>query len=216
MKKSLVFLNGEGVEKIHLDEIIEDVDTIIAVDGGANHLNRLNIIPNILIGDMDSVKPEVFDALRKKNVVIITHPVEKDQTDSELAIEYAIQKGYEEIVIVGFYGDRFDHMVANINYLTKLLRKVKINIIHNNEDIYLVDKSIQFHGRKNDEVSLIPLHSDAKGVKTTGLKYKLDGEVLRVASTRGVSNIIQESMVRIQLKKGVLMVIHRHGKKHSI
>src|SRR3989339_293634 len=209
MKKVLLCLNGDNIPKKRLMQVIQKTDCIIAADGGANYLHRYNIIPDILIGDMDSVEKDVFRKAQQNGVKIITYPAKKNETDSELAIQYAVDQGADEIFFVGFIGDRFDHVMANIGYISSLLTKINIKIIHNNEDIYFVSKKIVIHGKKNDEVSLLPFHADAKGVVTTGLQYEPSHETLHFASTRGISNVMEKPSASIQLKKGILMVVHR-------
>ena len=210
MKTTLIYLNGGSINEDRLRDVINETQYIIAVDGGANMLSKQNIIPDVLIGDMDSIDKDVYRILKQNNTKVIIHPKEKDQTDSELAISYAIDRGFKEVIITGFVGDRFDHMIATINYLSKLLTKLKVKIIQNNEDIYFVTNSLQFSGKINDEVSIIPLHTDAEGVLTEGLQYELHHELLQLSSTRGISNVINNPTVSILLKKGVVMVVHRH------
>ncbi|PIZ61826.1 thiamine diphosphokinase [Candidatus Roizmanbacteria bacterium CG_4_10_14_0_2_um_filter_39_13] len=210
MKTTLIYLNGGSINEDRLRDVINETQYIIAVDGGANMLSKQNIIPDVLIGDMDSIDKDVYRILKQNNTKVIIHPKEKDQTDSELAISYAIDRGFKEVIITGFVGDRFDHMIATINYLSKLLTKLKVKIINNNEDIYFVTNSLQFNGKINDEVSIIPLHADAEGVMTNGLQYELNHEILQLSSTRGISNVINNPTVSILLEKGVVMVVHRH------
>ena len=210
MKTALIYLNGGPIDEKRLKDAIKETPYIIAVDGGANYLHNHKIIPDVLIGDMDSIHQNTSRELARKSTIIIRHPKEKDQTDSELAISYAIEQGCKEIIITGFVGDRFDHMIATINFLSKLIKKIKVKIIQNNEDIYFVTKSLQFQGKKDDEVSIIPLLTDAKGVTTKGLQYGLSDELLNVSSTRGVSNVMSNATVSISLKEGTLMVVHRH------
>jgi len=210
MKTALIYLNGGPIDEKRLMSAIKEAPYIIAVDGGANFLHIHKIIPDVLIGDMDSIHQNISRELVQKNTIVIRHPKEKDQTDSELAISYAIDQGCKEIIITGFGGDRLDHIIATIHFLCSVINKIKVKILQNNEDIYFVTKSLQFQGKKDDEVSIIPLLADAKGVTTKGLQYALSDELLNVSSTRGVSNVMNNTIVSITLKKGRLMVVHRH------
>jgi len=210
MKKALLYVNGGLLDEKKLKNLLQATECIIAVDGGANYLHTLHIMPDVLIGDMDSVDQEVFDLLKQKGTKIIVYPKSKDQTDSELALSFAIEHGFQEICIVGFDGSRIDHMIATIHYLCKLVSKITIKIIQNTDDIYFVTRSLTFSGKINDEVSIIPLLSDAVGVTSTGLQYKLHDEKLSILSTRGVSNVLSDSTAAISVRKGILMVVHRH------
>jgi len=210
MKTAFMYLNGSHINERRLRSVIKETQCIIAVDGGANYLHSHNIIPDVLIGDMDSIDKDVYRILNQNNTKMLIHPKEKDQTDSELAISYAMEQGYTQIVIAGFGGDRLDHMIATIHFLCNVINKIKVKIIQNNENIYLITKSLQFQGKKDDEVSIIPLLTDAKGVTTKGLQYGLSDELLNLSSTRGVSNVMSDATASITLKKGRLMVVHRY------
>lgn len=209
MAKAYIFLNGNPISEKCTSLCNLKNGYIIVVDGGANYIQKFNRTPDILIGDLDSIKPEVLRELQKKKVKTLVYQKEKDQTDSEIAVQYALESGFMEVNIVGFFGSRIDHMISLINYLTKVANKAKIRLIQEFEDMYFVDKHISFDSKAGDEISLIPLKTDTQGVTTSGLYYKLKDETLDFASTRGVSNIASGKKVVVSLKNGTLLVVHR-------
>src|SRR3989344_5006036 len=102
--RAVVYLNGD--KPIAFKPI--QTDFLIGVDGGTKHITRLRLKPDIIIGDLDSLpRPP-------KGVPIIKYPRDKDQTDSELALNYALKAGFKEIIFVGFMGERLDHMISNL------------------------------------------------------------------------------------------------------
>lgn len=185
---------------------------LICADGGAEYARTLNLIPHMVIGDMDSISKETLQWLEKHKVQIFTYSPEKDFTDSQLAIEKAVEMKCQELAIFGLLGDRMDHMNANIMYLSNVAQKVSLRIIEGDQVIYFVTSNIHLHGTNGDEVSLIPLKGDASGITTSNLQYKLDKAVLPYGSTRGISNVMTSSEAQIQVQEGMVMVVHRSKK----
>ncbi|MEC9490234.1 MAG: thiamine diphosphokinase, partial [Halanaerobiales bacterium] len=119
-KRVLLILNGElDLDENDLKQIIkeQEIDKIIAVDGGANKARKLNIIPDLIIGDLDSITKKNKKFYRKKDLEMIEYPVEKDQTDSEIAVDYCLKNGFEELYLTAALGGRIDQQLANLNLL---------------------------------------------------------------------------------------------------
>ncbi len=190
---------------------------IICADSGATHLRKLGVLPHVLIGDFDSIVCSDMEYFRKQDVGIISHPVYKDKTDSELAVEYAIDSGCDEIVIIGGFGSRADHSMANIMLLKKISDAgCKGMLADENNEVYLLEPKIPFGitcGKcSSSKVSLIPLTDTVEGVTTKDLRFSLDNAVIKMGSTLGVSNefiLDGDGMInaQISIKKGLLLVI---------
>jgi len=119
-KKALLILNGDlDLDKNDLNQIIENekIDKIIAVDGGANKSRKLELLPDLIIGDLDSLTEENEGFYQSKKVEFIKHPVEKDQTDSEIAVDYCREHGFEMLYITSALGGRIDQQLTNLNLL---------------------------------------------------------------------------------------------------
>ena len=97
--------------------MLQEDDFLVAVDGGLRHLLAINRQPHLLIGDLDSVTPEQLEALSSGGVEIQRFPVEKDETDLELALLETTRRGYKTIILVGALGGRIDQMLANLYLL---------------------------------------------------------------------------------------------------
>lgn len=209
MKKAIIFCNGNLPQAKKILNYISKTDFIVCANGGIKHALKLGLVPNVIIGDHDSLPPFLKEKLKKHSLEWIKYPLEKDQTDSELAIEYAIKKGFKKILAFGAFGTRIDHSIANLLFLASPNYKaVDITIIEGNQEIFLVKNRRIVEGKKGDFLSLIPLQGNCLGVTSKGLKWQLKNSVLYFSSTLGISNVLTHSQTEIKIKKGVLLAIH--------
>lgn len=205
MKTALIFLHGELTDLSHLPPEARNAELIIAADGGAEHAVKAGLPPDIVIGDMDSISPITFQQLRH-TATWESYPREKDYTDAELAIQYALKQNVSKLYIAGFLGRRLDHMLANMAYLATL--PVEIVLLEGSQRVFFIHKRSIISGKKDDELSLIPLNEDCQNVTTEGLAYPLHGETLPYGTTRGVSNVLVGKEAVVTVKKGILVCIH--------
>ncbi|MGE0083626.1 MAG: thiamine diphosphokinase [Desulfococcaceae bacterium] len=210
--RAFIFANG----KIHPDtdaqKLIQHGDAIIAADGGALHCLEKKIVPDTVIGDFDSLPGDYLNYLKKNGTEILQYPAHKDQTDLELALDAALEKGAEEIIIIGALGGRWDMTVANVMLLSRAqAANCHIRIIDGNLEMQVIrsGQKIRIKGRKGDTVSLIPLVQEAEGITLEGLEYPLCDETLKLGSTRGISNVMTGSAAGISLQKGLLLCIRQ-------
>ncbi len=209
MKRAIIFYNGDLSIVENAKQYIKPTDYIICADGGTRHALRLGIKPDIILGDFDSLAPELQESLKGQHIEWIAYDTEKDETDSELALRHAIEKGYATILLFGVFGTRIDHMLTNIfalDYLSKL--NADVTIIEGNKEIRIIDKSITLHGKAGDLLSLIPLKETVKKVKTENLQYPLNHEDLLFGYSRGISNVFMKSTAEVSIESGTLLVIH--------
>jgi thiamine pyrophosphokinase len=209
MKRAVIFVNGNKSDLSLAKKFIEKNDYLIAADGGAKHILKLGLAPHVIIGDFDSLPKKLLKKFSKTE--LIEYPAKKNKTDFELAVDLCLERKYQEIIILGIFGDRIDHMLSNIFLLAKILKEnkqMKIKIIEGKKIIYIMDKIIEINGKIGDEISIVPLSDKLKGIKTIGLEYKLDNETIAYGSTRGISNIMSKPTIKITVSKGVAMVEH--------
>lgn len=209
MKQALIFFNGNLSDTSFLHQYLAEQPLIICADGGAEYARRLDLLPDIVIGDFDSISDIDKEFLENKNVTFIPYPKEKDFTDAELAVQYALDQGIKTIHIAGLLGDRIDHMMANVFFLADMSRTNDISIIEKDQVIRFVETRIDISGKKGDEISLIPIREDCHGVHTEGLYYPLTNASLSFGSTRGISNVMLSQKAKVEISKGLLLVIHR-------
>ncbi len=187
--------------------LLRGADLIIAADGGANHLKALNIQPHIIIGDMDSILPHGKSFFKKNHIPIITHPSKKDNTDTDLCIDYALEKGATNITLIGVTGQRLDHTLANIFLLRRLSDLgIEARIIDETNEIYLVTDYLELLGEPGDLLSVIPISDNVTGLSLKGLEYPIENASISMGSSLGISNCFKDTSATISIKTGSLLV----------
>lgn len=216
-KNVIVVGNGNFNQQLQIKSIYAKNAFIIAVNGGTKHIIKQNIMPDLIIGDLDSLSLSVERKILQNKVPIIKHPKDKDFTDLELAINYLLQCKPKDITLIGVLGDRWDQTFANLCLLESfLINNIKCKIIDNSTTIWLTNKSITINVSIGDIVSIHPLTDKVQGITTRGLKFLLRGDILFRNSSRGISNVALQPSVKISVNEGAVYVFHIKKKKtHS-
>lgn len=207
--KAFIVSNGQMLDDDFYIKLFkkENPDYIICADGGVKHLKRLGIDPSVIIGDLDSITSDNLNFYKKKNIEIIKYPSEKDETDTQLAIQYAMSLSIKEIILVGVLGDRMDHSMGNIYLMESIIKKgLKVSIINEKNKIYLIDKKIKIKGRKGNIISLLPYTDLVKGIRSTGLLYPLKNRDMIKSNPFGISNVMEDQCIKISIQSGLLLV----------
>lgn len=206
--RALIFANGMPDDPAAVPGMIRPDDLLIAADGGADLCDTLGITPDVLIGDLDSVRPDVLDRLRAAGAEIMAHPARKDQTDLELALGLACERGASRVIVLAGLGGRWDMSLANISLLAAF--DIPISFAEGRQEITLIREKqrAKIHGTPGDILSLIPVGGDAQGVTLEGLEYPLENDVLRFGTTRGVSNVLAGKTATVLLRQGMLLCVH--------
>src|SRR5258708_26459733 len=189
---------------------IASADLIIAADSGAATALEYGCIPALVVGDFDSLDTHLLQELSERGSQVRQVAVEKNETDTELAVEAAIEQGATSITLLGALGgERFDHTIANILLLAGI-ETVPAKIVDGPSTCWLVrgPASSVIDGQQGDLLSLLPLTSEATGGRTKGLYYPLYGETLRFGKPRGVSKLPTQGHVWESLVGGMLLVVH--------
>lgn len=206
--KVVVVSHGSIKDYDFTRKIMKSADVIVCADGGCEYVLKCGLIPDALIGDLDSINEKYLSEVRKTKCVLMKYPKEKDFTDTQLAVDYAIDIGADEITMLGSIGDRIDHTLANIFLMIKLLMRGKRPcIIDEKNEIYITDGVIKLSGEKGDLVSLLPAGGDVTGIYTEGLMYKLSGATITMGDPLGISNVFTENAAVISIESGYLLVV---------
>lgn len=205
-----VFANGEIEGDEWLRPLLPQASLIIAADGGTRHLFALGRLPDVLIGDMDSVSPELEAWLAETAVSRIHHSPHKDETDLELALLYALTVSDAPIWVFGALGGRLDQTLANILLLAHpRLAGRQIELRTERERAWLMGVGeTAVSGQPGDLISLIPLGGDVRIQATTGLVWPLREETLAFGPARGVSNVMEAETATICVSQGQLLCVH--------
>jgi thiamine pyrophosphokinase len=205
----LIFANGVLPDLERARSLLPGADMLICADGGLRHARALGQTPAVVVGDLDSIDREQLAALAAANVELVQHPVDKDQTDLELALNYAVQHDPSSITIVGALGGRLDHALGNISLmLHPVLVGRDCRLDDGVEEAFFVADHAGVVGDPGDHVSLLPWGVPANGVHTEGLRWPLRGETLHAHRSRGVSNEMLTYQASIRLDSGLLLVVH--------
>ena len=181
---------------------------ILCCDGGARHLLKSKITPDVIMGDMDSIRPAHLKKYSRQGIKIIRFPTNKDFTDTELALDYATSLKPEKIFIWCAFGGRIDHTLANIVLLVKgQKRGIETRLIDEYCELFLLDKETIFLTEKDKTVSLLALTPQVSGITLSGFVYPLKNGSLRMGESRGISNVIKDNRAKLKIDKGKLLVI---------
>lgn len=189
-------------------------DLLIAADGGARHCLDSGQIPAVVLGDFDSLDPRTLEQLSSAGSELIQYPIRKDFTDLELALQLAVRRGSQEILVLAALGGRWDQTLANLLLPAAAeMAGIHIRLLDGAQEIMLAHpgETLLIAGLPGDIVSLIPLTGDAHQITTHGLEYPLRAESLSFGSTRGISNVLLDESATIDLGQGLLMVIVFHS-----
>ncbi len=201
-KRALVIANGDPPKKQLLQALARGVNIIICADGGANAALKAGIVPDAIVGDIDSIHAE---ALVRFHRVSTYEEHDDETTDLEKAITWAIKSKYDHITVVGATGRRIDHSIGNLAVLPKFYPDAIVRFVDDNGEVQYVGREIEFEAVKGAVISLIPLNR-CEGIVTSGLKFALQGETLELGVREGTSNVVVSSPVTIRVKKGHLLL----------
>lgn len=208
-QRAVIFANGELADGQAVRGWLRPTDYLIAADGGLRHVQAIGLQPHLVIGDLDSLSAEQVAALQKAGVHIERHPAEKDETDLELAIQYALRQGFKQMRVVAALGGRLDQTLANLALLEMPgLEGVDIRLDDGREEILIIRDQAVVEGQPGDTVSLLAMNECTKGIVTSGLKYALNHETLCPNRTRGISNEMTAERAEIRLLTGRLLCMH--------
>jgi thiamine pyrophosphokinase len=211
--RAVIFANGLIADSQTVRTSIQTGDILIAANGGTYHLLSLDLIPSVIVGDLDSIDPDNQANLIHHGTQLIRYPREKDQTDLELAISYAIQQGVVEILFFGLLGGRMDQTLANLLLLSREeWRSARLIAVDGPDTAYLLRSGDSQHiqGSQGDTISLIPLTPNVRGVSTKGLYWALNDATLLFGTTLAISNEMTGSLAEVHIDAGKLMLVHRN------
>lgn len=209
--RAVIFANGNLTRPANPLAELRSEDLIIAADGGAYHCQALGLTPDVLIGDLDSITKEVRENLSRLGTQLILYPRDKDETDLELALRFAVDHNAEEILLLGILGGRLDQTLANLLLLSRPEWQPARLMVADGPDFALLIRPgspLTLRAQTGDIVSLIPLTRTVTGVSTEGLRWSLQDATLEFGSTLGISNETTQEIARVEIKTGQLLAVH--------
>jgi len=207
---AVIVSGGQPLSKMRAKAILSDIDYVICADKGAQYASDYGIIPDLVVGDMDSVDGVILANIDKSKILV--SPTEKDYTDTHLAVIKALEKGANQITIICATGLRSDHAIANIRLLLFIESNGAEGKIIDDENIISLCTGItEFKNKIGTTVSLIALSDKVEGITLSGFKYPLNNCNADLAWTTGISNEIIADKAIITLVTGHLLIFEIHN-----
>jgi len=193
--------------------VITDVDadaTIIAADSGLDHAVAAGLRPSVLVGDLDSISAHGKMWAYAHELEIDQHPLDKDATDTELALVRASQTDADNLLVFGASGDRFDHALGTIAALgiPALSKFESIRLLLDEALVYVLHpgRSVNIDLPTDTVFTLLALHGPCRGVDVTGARWPLTDAALEPHSTRGISNETT-GLLYVAVADGILTLV---------
>jgi len=209
--RAVIFANGTFSNPAKLKAILTENDRILCADAGAAHALALGLLPEIVVGDLDSIASETLDELKKRDVHILTHPCDQNKTDLDVTLAHALKTGATEILFLTSLGGRLDHMLANIMLASRVeLQHIRISFFDGETYALFVHsgQSASIDGQMKDIISLVPFTRTVKGVTLNNVKWPLNKATLERGSTLTSSNVMTADKCTIQVEEGSLLLLH--------
>lgn len=189
-------------------------DRVVAVDAGLETLRHLHIVPDEVVGDLDTVDPRIVQEYQSRpGIHFEIHKPEKDETDTELALLTAARAGCDQVDILGALGGRMDHAIGNIQLLYQFFRQgMDISIYDAKNRLYLIGGRKKF--RKNElygkYISFLPLTETVEGMTLRGFKYPLNHRTIHLGTSLCISNELKKEEGILEVERGVLICVESH------
>jgi thiamine pyrophosphokinase len=199
---ALIIGNGTLPPAGVVRQLARRTELIVCADGGANHARRLNIRPDIILGDLDSVSRATLRAFRNTTVAYVD---DQNSTDLEKALWYCVHRGCTTVHVVGGLGSRIDHATGSIGCIRRFLPYCTVILHDIGGSLQPVGRRIRITVRRGEILSLIPL-TRCSGINTVNLRYGLRNGTLEMGVSEGIHNIALKPDIRISVRRGILLL----------
>jgi thiamine pyrophosphokinase len=205
MKKCIILANGKPPTKNIISYFQKKgYNALICADGGANSALKMGLDPDVIIGDLDSISAKALNKF--KSVSRVVQLKRQNDTDVEKCLKFAINKGYDEALLVGATGNRLDHTFCNLGIVLKFSPQIKISLIAENSFLRPYKGSVELKTFPGETISLYGISPKTK-ITSKGLKYELINAALPFGIRESTSNIAKKNLVKLKISNGVVFVI---------
>jgi thiamine pyrophosphokinase len=211
MARIVIFANGILNQPALTRRHVRATDRIFCADGGTRYALQLDLTPERIIGDLDSLSPDLVARLEAAGVTIHRYPADKEKTDLELALDLAIAEQPDEILLIAALGGRLDQMLANLLLLTRPeYASARLTLVDGQQWATLIHgpQTISISGQPGDTLSLIPLTPTVEQVSLSGVVWPLAGVTLSFGSTFTISNALRGEQATVRVGAGLVLVVH--------
>ena len=207
MRRAVILANGIPPSRSTLERVVAGADLFVCADGGAEAARRAGLLPEAVIGDLDSASPETIEHFRAAGVRVV-RDADLERTDTEKAIEYVLERGpMDEIAIYGGSAGRLDHVIGHLSLLHKYAGRANLTLEDDLASAWLATGDVTLDHPEGTVVSFFAAGGPAEGVTTENLRYPLVERTLRLGSKDSVSNAIVARPARIRIGSGRLVVV---------
>ena len=216
--RAVILTNGDLPDPISARRHIHAGDRLICADAGARHALAMGLVPDVVVGDLDSLSPEQHAALSEAGARFDVHPVLKDKTDLELALRLAAAQGATEIDLMATQGGRLDQSLANLLLLTcSDWASLHVRVIEHDQTAWVLRsrQTSTVHGSVGDTLSLVPLTLEVSGVNLHGVRWPLENATLHLGDTLTISNVLVEPAATVEIREGLVLVVHQAAGRSS-
>lgn len=205
MKKCIILANGKPPKKSIITFFQKmGYSKLFCADGGANSALQMNLVPDVIVGDLDSISIEALNEFKHVSKVIMLKA--QNDTDVEKCMKYAIRKKYDEALLMGVTGNRLDHTFCNLGIVLKFFPKINISLIAENSYLKPYHQQAELKTHKGETISLYGISPKTK-ITSKGLKYELKNISLPFGERESTSNIATRNSVELRITGGVVFVI---------
>ena len=208
MSTAIILINSSSVLDIDKSQLNLEGVKIYCADGGANYAHKLGITPDTIVGDLDSIDKDLLETYRAAGINIV-HDPNQDNTDLEVAIDFAIKEGAKKIQIAGSLAGRPDQALGNFIMLANpAFKSLDLSILAKNSLTFVMQTgdTREFSKKKWRRLSLIPIKDSIISLK--GTKWELDKRDMSIGSSEGLSNLIESDKALVEVHKGTAFVTH--------
>ncbi|HIG56523.1 MAG TPA: thiamine diphosphokinase [Candidatus Latescibacteria bacterium] len=214
-KIALVLGNGEPPSRELINELIGGDMLLLCADGGADTARRYGLVPDYIVGDLDSVSRKSSAGVDPEHIIRVA--ADNTGTDIEKVLRHAVDLGISEAVLLGFTGRRTDHLLWNLSVFKTFAEQIALRIVDEYCDLRLIGQRIRFRATIGQKISLCPLNGPVEGITTTGLKFALQNESLVPGLRDGISNEVVADIVEIEVERGdLLLCVQRQNNFRAI
>jgi thiamine pyrophosphokinase len=205
MKKCIILANGKPPQKHVISHLMKrNYSTLFCADGGANTALKMALVPDYIIGDLDSISTKTLNFYRERTKIIKLN--RQNDTDVEKCLKKAVKLKFDEAILTGATGNRLDHTFCNLGIVIKFFEKIKIEIIAENSLLTPYTGTHTLNTFPGETISIYGIGGKTK-ISFHGLKYKLNNTSLPFGEKESTSNIALENQVKLKVDKGIIFVI---------
>ncbi|MDZ7623110.1 MAG: thiamine diphosphokinase [Ignavibacteriaceae bacterium] len=205
MKKCIILANGKPPKKSIITFFQKKgYNKLICADGGSNSALKMKLIPDVIIGDLDSISSEALKEFKSFSKIIRLKG--QNDTDVEKCLKYAYRNKYDEALLVGVTGNRLDHTFCNLGIVLKFFPQIRISLIAENSFLKAYTGNVELKTFPGETISLYGISEKTK-ISSRGLQYELQNVSLPFGVRESTSNIAKKNLVKLKISNGVIFII---------